>query len=176
MGKNEVSLILENGSKYDGISFGYEGNISGEVVFSTNMVGYTESLTDPSFCDQILCLTYPLIGNYGVPSLDEEDENGLLTNMESDRIWIKALIVSDYSNVYSHYQAKHSLSEWLIKYNIPAIEGIDTRKLAKEIRTQGSLKGKIVFKNSEDIDFININEVNLVEKVSRKEPSHFRFR
>ena len=132
-------LILENGSEYSGISFGYNKCVAGEVVFSTNMAGYTESFTDPSFCDQLLCLTYPLIGNYGVPSSDKTDDNKLLLNMESNNIWIKALVISNYSEDYSHYNAEYSLSDWLISNKIPALHGIDTRRLTKELRTNGSL-------------------------------------
>ena len=91
----EVKLVLENGDEFKGFSFGAERSISGEVVFSTGMVGYPESLTDPSYKGQILAFTYPLIGNYGVP--DKEIENGLLKNFESDRIQVQALVVSDYS-------------------------------------------------------------------------------
>lgn len=163
-------LVLENGSEYKGLSFGYEKYISGEVVFSTNMSGYIESFTDPSFCDQILCLTYPLIGNYGVPSADV-DNNNLLINMESANIWIKALVVAEYSKHYSHYNAKKSLSEWLIENKIPALTNIDTRRLTKELRLNGSLKGKIIFENNEQHDqndFVDINKSNLVKKVTCK--------
>ena len=134
------------------------------------MVGYTESLTDPSFCDQILCLTYPLVGNYGIPSSEEKDSNELLVNMESHKIWVKALIVSDYSEKYNLYKAETSLGEWLKSYKIPALQGIDTRKLTKELRTSGSLKGKIIFGENDNLDFVNIHKYNLVKKVSCPEP------
>ena len=165
----QATLFLENGSKYKGVSFGYQQSVAGEVVFSTNMSGYTESLTDPSFCDQVLCLTYPLIGNYGVPSADVKDKYGLLSNMESENIWIKALIISNYSEHYCHYNAGMSLAEWLLSHKIPALYGIDTRCLTKELRANGSLKGKIVF-NSEQIEYVNINELNLIKKVSCTAP------
>ena len=162
-------LILENGSVYEGKSFGFNECVSGEVVFSTNMTGYTESFTDPSFCDQILCLTYPLIGNYGIPSEKTTDTNNLLVNLESSNIWIRALLVADYSKEFSHYNAEKSLSEWLISNKVPALTEIDTRRLTKELRSNGSLKGKIVF-GEKDIDFVDINKYNLVEKVTCKEP------
>ena len=162
-------LVLENGSVYEGKSFGYTGNVAGEVVFSTNMTGYTESFTDPSFCDQILCLTYPLIGNYGIPSAKTADTNNLLVNLESTNIWIKALVVADYSKEYSHYNAEKSLSEWLTNNKIPALTEIDTRRLTKELRSNGSLKGKIIF-GENDIDFVDINKYNLVKKVTCKLP------
>ena len=161
-------LILENGSEYNGVSFGYNQSIAGEVIFSTNMVGYTESLTDPAYCGQILCLTYPLIGNYGVPVSDKVDSNNLLVNMESNNIWIRALVVSNYCEDYSHYAADKSLSQWLISNKIPALSGIDTRRLTKELRINGSLKGKIVFEK--DIDFVDINKLNLVKEVTCKTP------
>jgi len=162
-------LVLENGSIYNGISFGYDQCIAGEVVFSTNMAGYPESFTDPSFCDQILCLTYPLIGNYGVPSSEKVDSNNLLINMESNNIWIKALVVANYSKEYSHYNADKSLSQWLINNKIPALTEIDTRRLTKELRSNGSLKGKIIFGDN-DIDFVDINKYNLVNKVTCEHP------
>ena len=96
----EVKLVLENGDEVKGFSFGAERSVAGEVVFSTGMVGYPESLTDPSYKGQILVLTYPLIGNYGVPG--KEIENNLLTNFESDKIQVQALVISDYSSEYSH--------------------------------------------------------------------------
>lgn len=162
-------LILENGSKYNGISFGYNENISGEVVFSTNMSGYIESFTDPSFCTQLLCLTYPLIGNYGVPSINTNDKYGINKNLESSKIWIGGLLISDYCDNYSHYQAEDTLSNWLISQKIPALYNIDTRRLTKELREKGSLRGKIIFGNNYDIiPFISSNNLNLVNMVSTK--------
>ncbi len=163
----EIKLILENGDIFEGFSFGAEHSVSGEVVFSTGMVGYPESLTAPSYKGQILVLTYPLIGNYGVPG--KELENGLLKNFESDKIQVQALVVSDYSFEYSHWNAKKSLSEWLKEENIPAIFGIDTRKLTKTLREKGSMLGKIIFENS-DADFYDPNAVDLVKEVTIKEP------
>ena len=94
----KIKLVLETKEEFEGFSFGFEKSVSGEVVFSTGMVGYPESLTDPSYKGQILVLTYPLIGNYGVPG--KETENGLLKNFESDKIHATALAVSDYSFDY----------------------------------------------------------------------------
>ena len=111
---NEAKLILDNGVIFYGKSFGFEGETSGEVVFSTAMTGYPESLTDPSYAGQILVMTYPLAGNYGVPSTEIAD-NGLPLFMESERIHVKALIVADYSNEYSHWNAQSSLASWLKK-------------------------------------------------------------
>jgi carbamoyl-phosphate synthase small subunit len=162
----EISLVLEDGTKYRGISFGIEKSISGEVVFNTGMVGYYESLTDPSYSGQILVLTYPLIGNYGVPG---EDKSSQLTQyFESDRIHASALVVADYSYSFDHWNAKQSLSDWLKQQKIPAIHGIDTRSLTKRLREKGTMLGKIVFE--EDVELRDPNTENLITKVTVKEP------
>jgi carbamoyl-phosphate synthase small subunit len=158
-----VKLTLEDGSFYTGHSFGATIPAAGEVVFNTAMTGYPESLTDPSYRGQILCLTYPLIGNYGAPSNDEE--NDLLRFYESSSIHISGLIVSDYSVEYSHWNATQSLGEWLKKNNIPGICGIDTRALTKRIREKGAMLGKIEPADTR-IDFYDPNLVNLVDEVS----------
>lgn len=163
----EVRLILENGDVFKGFSFGAEHSTSGEVVFNTGMVGYPESLTDPSYKGQILVLTYPLIGNYGVPG--KETEYNLLKNFESDRIQVQALVISDYSFEHSHWNAKKSLADWLKEENIPGIYGIDTRRLTKILREKGAMLGKIVFEN-EDIDFYDPNVSDIVKEVTIKEP------
>jgi carbamoyl-phosphate synthase small subunit len=167
MENKEAILMLEDGSIFRGYSFGAEKNISGEVVFNTGMTGYPESLTDPSYSGQILVLTYPLIGNYGVPG--NERENGMLKNFESDKLQIRALIVSEYSSEYGHWDAKKSLGEWLREENIPGICGIDTRKLTKILREKGTMLGKIVFDDKET-KFDDANKINLVNEVSIKEP------
>ena len=118
-------------------------SISGEVVFNTGMVGYPEALTDPSYRGQILVLTYPLIGNYGVPDDSLKDEHGLPTYFESNSIQISGLIVSSYSWEHSHWAAQKSLSKWLTNSNVPAIYGIDTRALTKKLREFGSILGRL---------------------------------
>src|SRR5690606_15366771 len=138
-----MRLILENGMVFKGQSFGAERPSSGEVVFSTAMAGYPESLTDPSFKGQILLLTYPIIGNYGVPANSET--NGISDFFESNRIHASGLVVQDYTPQYSHWNAVGSLGNWLKDENVPGIFGIDTRKLTKIIRENGSLLGKIEF-------------------------------
>jgi len=163
----ELKLILENNEEFKGFSFGAEHSVSGEVVFNTGMVGYPESLTDPSYKGQILVLTYPLIGNYGVPG--KETEYNILKNCESDKIQVQALVISDYSFQHYHWNAKRSLSEWLKEENIPAIYGVDTRKLTKTLREKGAMLGKIVFKN-EDVEFYDPNVVDIVKEVTVKEP------
>jgi len=159
-------LTLEDGSIYYGYSFGHEKSISGEVVFNTGMVGYYESLTDPSYRGQILTFTYPLIGNYGVPGDEIEDQ--LAKHFESDRIHVSALIVSDYSFYHSHWNAKKSLSQWLNEHKIPALFGIDTRALTKRLREKGTMLGKIVF--DKDVEFYDPSKTNLVKEVSIDEP------
>jgi carbamoyl-phosphate synthase small subunit len=162
----DIKLVLEDGTEFHGKSFGYEGSISGEVVFNTSMTGYPESLTDPSYKGQILTLTYPLIGNYGVPG--EEKENGMFKFFESHKIHISALIVSDYSFDYSHWNAKQSLSSWLKENKVPAIYGIDTRALTKILREKGTMLGKVVF-NNQDVPLYNPDLDHLVAQVSTSE-------
>lgn len=166
--RKRATLILDDGSQYIGYAFGYEVAISGEVVFNTAMTGYTESLTDPSYRGQILVMTYPLVGNYGVPS-NEVDEHGIELYMESSRIHPLGLIVSDYSEDYSHWNSAESLSDWLIRERVFGLTGIDTRELAKNLREKGSMKGKILLEGDEDINFEDHNLRNLVAEVSPKE-------
>jgi len=156
-------LILEDGSSFSGTSFGFESSVSGEVVFNTAMTGYPESLTDPSYKGQILVLTYPLIGNYGVP--DSGIENGMLRFFESEKIHISGLIISEYSFENSHWNAIKSLDDWLKEQKIPAIFGLDTRALTKKLREKGVMSGKIINGN-QDIEFENSNLRNLVAEVS----------
>ncbi len=166
MENRNIDLILKDGTKITGKSFGFKGSASGEVVFNTAMTGYPESLTDPSYKGQILVLTYPLIGNYGVP--DYKAENGILDFFESEKIHISGLVISDYSWENSHWNSQKSLSEWLIEHKIPGIYSVDTRAITKHLREQGSMQGKIVW-NNEDIEFSDPNSENLAEQVSTKE-------
>ena len=144
-----VTLILDDGSRFSGKSFGYEKPVAGEVVFNTAMTGYPESLTDPSYAGQLMTLTYPLVGNYGVPPFTIEP-NGLATFMESEKIHAEAIIVSDYSYEYSHWNAVESLGDWLKREQVPGITGIDTRELTKVLREHGVMLGKIVFDDEPD--------------------------
>ncbi len=161
-----VRLVLEDGTEFHGKSFGYEKSVSGEVVFNTSMTGYPESLTDPSYKGQILVLTYPLIGNYGVPGAEEDDH--LAKFYESYSLHISGLIVTDYSFEYSHWNAKLSLADWLKQHKVPGIYGIDTRELTKILREKGAMLGKIII-NDEPVDLYDPNELNLVDQVSVKE-------
>ena len=163
----EARLILDDGTKFCGWSFGYDANAVGEVVFNTAMTGYPESLTDPSYAGQILVATYPLIGNYGVPDTGGEP---LPKFMESERIHVKGLVAADYSEKYSHWNAKESLAEWLKREKIPAITGIDTRRLTKRLRECGVMRGRIVVSvDSEYLENTNYGSINWVEQVSCKE-------
>lgn len=165
----KATLVLQDGTELVGKSFGYELPVSGEVVFSTAMTGYPESLTDPSFAGQMLTLTYPLVGNYGVPPFSVEP-NGISTFMESDRIYAAALIVSDYCEKYSHWNACESLADWLKREKVPGITGIDTRELTKKLREHGVMMGRIVFDGMEcDEDVEKYDEINYVDRVSCKE-------
>ena len=144
-------LELKDGSTHLGISFGANKSVSGELVFQTGMVGYPESITDPSYRGQILVVTFPLIGNYGVPSRDTMDEilGDLPAHFEATQIHISGLIVASYSGEdYSHHLATSSLGTWLKEQDIPAMYGVDTRALTKRIREEGSMLGKMVMEAS----------------------------
>jgi carbamoyl-phosphate synthase small subunit len=156
--KKITKLQFKDGTNYEGVSFGAEQSISGEVVFATGMVGYPEAITDPSFAGQILVMTYPLIGNYGVPDKSK---------WESEKIQIAGLIVSTYNETPSHATSKQSLASWLKSENIPGIEIKDTRALTQKLRMEGSKLGKIVF-NNKKINFEDPNERNLAAEVSTK--------
>ncbi len=162
-----AKLVLEDGTIFHGNSFGFPASTSGEVVFNTGMVGYPESLTDPSYAGQILCLTFPLIGNYGVP--DKILENGVIKNFESHKIQAKGLVVVDYSENFSHHEAKKSLAEWLKGEKIPAITGIDVRALTKILREKGTMLGKIIVDDAE-VELYDPNKENLVADVSIHKP------
>ncbi|MDD5992188.1 MAG: glutamine-hydrolyzing carbamoyl-phosphate synthase small subunit [Prevotellaceae bacterium] len=164
-----VTLVLEDGTKFHGKSFGYDAPVAGEVVFNTAMMGYPESLTDPSYAGQLMTLTYPLVGNYGVPPFSIE-ENKLATFMESDKIYASAIIVADYSEQYSHWNAVESLADWLKREHVPGITGIDTRQLTKVLREHGVMMGKIIFDDEPDnIPSAEYEGVNWVDRVSCKE-------
>ena len=167
---SKARIILEDGTVYEGKSFGYERSVSGEVVFNTAMTGYPESLTDPSYVGQILVMTYPLVGNYGVPERTRMP-NGLSRYMESEKIHIEGLVVFDHSPGYSHWNALDSLDQWLKEERIPGVYDIDTRALTKLLREKGSLKGKLVIGDDDPdkIPFTDPNSINQVERVSCRE-------
>ena len=177
-----INLVLEDGSVFSGYAFGSQRSVSGEVVFTTGMVGYPESLTDPSYWGQILVMTYPLVGNYGVPGDEREykgvgpdgrEEDGLLRHFESERIQVSGLVLASYADQYSHWNAKRSLAEWMREFDVPGIAGLDTRALTKRLREQGTMLGKIVPEGDEDaIDFVDPNLRDLVAEVSTREVIH----
>ncbi len=166
----KVTLILDDGAQFHGESFGYEKPVAGEVVFNTAMTGYPEILTDSSYSGQLLALTYPIVGSYGVPPLDER-ANGMANFTESDKIYPKALVMSDYSEAYSHWNAKESLAEWLKREQVVGITGLDTRELAKHLREKGVMNGTVVFENGEKAETAGAayGDVNFVAEVSCKE-------
>jgi carbamoyl-phosphate synthase small subunit len=150
-------LVLEDGSTFAGRQLGFPRSVCGEVVFNTGMVGYTEALTDPSYSGQILALTYPLVGNYGVPP-----------SFESPKIQATALIVSELAPDYSHSSAQGSLAEWLLREEIPCLAGIDTRALTKRLRDKGAMLGKIIV-GGQDVPFEDPNRRDLVAEVGSRE-------
>ncbi|KAI5805029.1 hypothetical protein EDC01DRAFT_701389 [Geopyxis carbonaria] len=182
-----ATLELADGTAYQGYSFGAHKSVSGELVFQTGMVGYPESITDPSYRGQILVITFPLVGNYGVPSRKAVDEllEGLPAYFEANEIHVAGLITASYSGEdYSHYLSESSLGTWLKEQGVPAIYGVDTRALTKKIREQGSMLGKLILAKEgavinngenwrdgfESIDWVDPNTKNLVAEVSVREP------
>ncbi|MBI4449606.1 glutamine-hydrolyzing carbamoyl-phosphate synthase small subunit, partial [Candidatus Uhrbacteria bacterium] len=183
-------LLLQDGTIFAGEAFGAPVDSSGEVVFTTNMVGYPESMTDPSFRGQILAFTYPLIGNYGVPG-EEKNSWGFSENFESEHIHVRGIVVAQVSNGFSHHRAVSSLQRWMEHHGIPGISGIDTRRLTQKLREEGVMLGRIVQEDREchgesvesmtrgvstlrraqdDTPFDDPNVRHLVSEVSIKEP------
>jgi carbamoyl-phosphate synthase small subunit len=168
-----ATLTIRDGPTFQGKAFGANTNISGEAVFTTSLVGYPESMTDPSYRGQILVFTQPLIGNYGVPS-NERDEYNLLKYFESPHIQCAGVVVSDVALNYSHWTAVESLGEWCAREGIPAISGVDTRAIVTFLREQGSSLARISVGDEYDADedeaFIDPGQINLVKRVSTKAP------
>lgn len=160
-------LLLEDGTLFEGKSFGYEAPAAGEVVFNTAMTGYPESLTDPSYEGQILVTTYPILGNYGVPP--EREKDAVSEFLESSKIHCRGIIAQDYSWEPSHWLSTRSLDKWLRDEKIPGIYGIDTRALTKHLREKGSMLGKIYFDRPDEVEFSDPNIENLIAKVSCRE-------
>ena len=158
-------MRLEDGTEFEGFSFGAEVSAHGEVVFSTGMVGYPQSLTDPSYRGQILVFTYPMIGNYGVPD-EVVDRHGIPLYLESGRIQVSGLIVSDANDEKSHHGARKSLPGWLSGQGIPGIQGIDTRALTRRLREHGVMKGRIVVEGAAEAEGARSDDDNPVAGVS----------
>jgi len=163
------SLVLEDGFACSGTSFGWPQSVAGEVVFNTGMVGYPESLTDPSYKGQILVLAYPLIGNYGVA---EQNGDGLSSLFESERIQISGLVVSEFARDYSHWSGRKSLDDWLKEHKVPGLAGVDTRMLTQRLRASGSMLGKLLC-GDDDIALHDPNSDNLVAQVSSESPRRY---
>ena len=157
-------LLLEDGTLFEGKSFGYETPAAGEVVFNTAMTGYPESLTDPSYEGQILVTTYPILGNYGVPP--EREKDAVSEFLESSKIHCRGIIAQDYSWEPSHWLSTRSLDQWRSDEQIPRRSGFDTRALTKHLREKGSMLGKIYFDTPDEIEFSDPNVENLIAKVS----------
>ena len=170
---SDAELLLQDGSRFPGEHFGAKRSVAGEVVFNTGMVGYPEAMTDPSYRGQILVLTYPLIGNYGVPVNGElkhsKDGSSISEFFESDKVQISGLVVSTLCRDYSHWSALDSLAAWMQRHDVPGISGVDTRSLTKKLRTQGSLLGKLLC-DEQDLAWEDPNERNLVAEVSCEKP------
>ena len=170
-------LILDDGTVLDGLGFGFSTTVFGEIVFNTGMVGYPETLTDPSYRGQILTLTYPLVGNYGVPDPSIKDEDGISKFFESDKIQVRGLVVHELSQSASHWNLSMTLDEWLYKEKIPGISGIDTRGLTKKLRSKGVMMAALVVSDSEiDVEAVkkqltrapNYNSEKFMDDVSTK--------
>ena len=168
IGEGAMQLQLQDGTTYTGFSFGSNRSIAGELVFQTGMVGYPESITDPSYRGQILVFTFPLVGNYGVPSRTTRDEvvSQLSAHFESSQIHISGLVVASYSGEdYSHHLATSSLGTWLKEQNVPAMYAVDTRALTKKIREKGSMLGKMVHEVKQSDGLVNGHD-------GRSDPEH----
>jgi carbamoyl-phosphate synthase small subunit len=175
-------LILEDGTVFEGMGFGYSTTVFGEAVFNTGMTGYTEALTDPSYSGQILTLTYPLVGNYGVPDPVAKDSDGMRKNIESEMIQVRGLVVHELSLTASHWNLSLTLDEWLYNEKIPGISGIDTRELTIKLRTSGVMMAALAVSDT-PIDVSELkkklvsatkyNDEEFMNIVSTKEPQTF---
>ena len=169
-------LILEDGTRITGEHFGAEISVAGEVVFNTGMVGYPETMTDPSYRGQVLVFTYPLIGNYGVPVNGPDSgcsiKDGLSKFFESYMIHVKGIVISQLAQRYSHWAAVEALEDWMRTYHVPGVTGVDTRALTRRLRSKGTMLGKLVV-NDVDIGWEDPNERHVVAEVSVNEPVHY---
>ena len=169
----KATLVLDNGMRFEGTAFGCEKPAVGEVVFCTAMTGYPESLTDAAYAGQLLVLTYPLVGNYGVPS-HEVKELGLEKFFESNKIQVSGLIVTDYSEEYSHWNAVETLDAWMKREGVPGITGVDTRAITKALRDGGVMSGQIIIGDAtEQPKGEAYDNVNLAATVTCTEPATY---
>ncbi|CCD24878.1 carbamoyl-phosphate synthase (glutamine-hydrolyzing) CPA1 NDAI_0E00620 [Naumovozyma dairenensis CBS 421] len=172
MSSPNATFTIKNGPSFQGKSFGAEKSIAGEAVFTTSLVGYPESMTDPSYRGQILVFTQPLIGNYGVPSGEERDEFNLLKYFESPHVHVVGIVVAEYAYEYSHWAAVESLASWCKREGVAAITGVDTREIVQYLREQGSSLGRITIGNDTPVDYIDPMSTHLVAQVTTKQPFH----
>ena len=175
--ERKMYLELEDGTAYQGYNFGAEKSIAGELVFQTGMVGYPEFITDPSYRGQILVITFPLVGNYGVPSRIIMDEilQGFPAYFEASQIHIAGLVVASYSGEdFSHFLADSSLSTWLREQDIPAMHGVDTRALTKRIREEGSMLGRMLIETVDNSNRVAGNHISLNASSSSPSPQDWR--
>ncbi|CCK71369.1 carbamoyl-phosphate synthase (glutamine-hydrolyzing) CPA1 KNAG_0G03120 [Huiozyma naganishii CBS 8797] len=168
----KATFAIENGPVFNGVSFGANKSVSGEAVFTTSLVGYPESMTDPSYRGQILVFTQPLIGNYGVPSGEARDEFNLLKYFESPHIHVVGIIVAEYAYQYSHWTAVESLAQWCQREGVAAVTGVDTREIVQFLREEGSSLGRITIGNDNPVKYTNPMANNLVQQVTTKQPFH----
>lgn len=164
MKRPRAKLVFQDGSFFEGFLFGFSKSVAGEAVFQTGMVGYPEAMTDPSYFGQILVFTYPLIGNYGVPS----------EHFESNHIQPKGIVVADYSETYSHWQATQSLEAWMTQQEIPGITGVDTRAITQKLRAKGAMLAKLVT-DKQNIDWYDPNTRDVLNQVSCKKSIVYPF-
>ncbi|QLG73583.1 hypothetical protein HG535_0F00930 [Zygotorulaspora mrakii] len=174
MTQEKATFTIKNGPTFEGISFGAKKSVAGEAVFTTSLVGYPESMTDPSYCGQILVFTQPLIGNYGVPSGTARDEFNLLRYFESPHIHVVGIIVAEYAYEYSHWTAVESLASWCQREGVAAVTGVDTREVITYLREQGSSLGRITLASQEPVEYSDPMSTNLVSKVTTREPFHVK--
>lgn len=174
----DLALELQDGHVCFGQSFGADKSVAGELVFQTGMVGYPESITDPSYRGQILVITFPLVGNYGVPSREDMDSllEGVPAHFESNEIHIAGLVVASYAGEeYSHHLATSSLGAWLKEQGVPAITGVDTRALTKRIRQEGSMLGRLLQRTGPSPEPIALpNDETAAAELSDEEPEDWR--
>lgn len=170
----KATFSIKNGPTFEGYSFGADKSVAGEAVFTTSLVGYPESMTDPSYCGQILVFTQPLIGNYGVPSGEARDQFNLLRYFESPHVHVVGIIVAEYAYEHSHWTAVESLANWCQREGVAAVTGVDTREVIQYLREQGSSLGRITVENQEPADYLDPMSTNLVARVTTKQPYYVK--
>lgn len=171
---SEAVFSIRNGPTFKGTSFGAERAVAGEAVFTTSLVGYPESMSDPSYTGQILVFTQPLIGNYGVPSTEARDQFNLLRFFESPHAHVTGIVVAEYAYEHSHWTAVESLGSWCKREGVAAITGVDTREIVQYLRERGSSLGRITVQGHKDAEWVEPMGINLVAEVSTKQPYHVR--